>query len=473
MSQSELFLAQLDEALTSRAVYLAKQEIPVLKEACRTVQAAFTGIYKVLLEKGQIQEDQYQYEQKISDLKPPSSDPFSESDMYDQMNYRMAAFAGQLDFLNNFFFLSPETLTLKTIKSILSLLDYIHWHELSATSAHVMTRSLTLYLEKIKQGGDAMAINIMANSVKVLRDQQKSIKAMLKKISVYSRQNYKLMARMNVLAKMTLDPHRIQVDRQGTLQAIKFEFPVNWEGAPFYRELIEEILEEDYTPGGDALQKKILKSLEVKQKVVRKKKKNIDAELKQQLLSLVNEIAKAYIPLETIISRLDENSRLMDENLTTFAQKFNRWFNRVMRHKTEIHYEVNVSQLGKGKKKEKVNFTSYMNWLRMKANFYKSLNNPTGSSYTRAADSTPKQLEDFIDKNQQELKKILNRLTVLEGFFKEEAGPEIKSKVRGYKAELSQLKNIIGKILTGLKEYQVKVEEMEQMKNLGIDPNAE
>ena len=472
MSQSELFVAKLDEALMSRASVMTKDEIPTLKEQCRTFQASYMGLYKVFLEKGLIQEDQYDYEQKISDLKAPPSDPFPESDTFNQMNVRMQEYANQLDFLNSFFFMSPETLNLKGIKNILALINYFHWNEISLNSAHIMTRTLAAYLEKVKQTGDGMALNIVANSLKMQKEYSKSIKKYLKGISAYARQSYKLQCRMNVLNNMTLDPGRVQKDLSGTLQAIKFEFPVLWDGNPFYRELVEEILNEDYSSGGEALKDKILSELEVKQRTVKKKKIDKSVEMKKELLALVGEIAKVYIPMETIITRLDDNARLQDENLKGFTQKLSRWFSRVMLQKNEIFYEINTSTLGKGKKREKMNFTSYLNWLRMKSTFFKNLNNPTSTSYLRAAESEHEQLSDFLNKNQLELKKIINRLASLEQFFKEETDQEIRPKMKGYKAELQQMKLSVTKVVTGLKEYQVQLEEIEQLQALGINPDS-
>jgi len=470
MSQSDLYIAKLDEALMARASVMTKEEIPVLKEYCRIFQAAYTGIYKVFLEKGMIQEDQYDYEQKISDLKPPPSDSFSESDMFNQMNLRLQEYANQLDFLNSFFYMSPETLSLKGIKNLMNLIDYFHWGELSANSAHLMSRSLSIYIDKVKQTGDTLALNILANSVKVLMETQKKIKMILKKISGYARQNYKLMCRVNVINQMTLDPARINSDLTGTLQAIKFEFPLKWEGNPFFRELVEEILQEDYSPQKEQLQEKVLSTLKVAEKKVVKKKIDKSAVMKKELLVVVGELAKVYIPMETIITRLDENSRVLDENLKSLPQKISRWFQRVMMHKNEIYYEISTDSSGKGKSREKLNFTSYLNWLRMKSTFYKNLNNATSTSYMRAAESNLPQLEEFLEKNQQELKKIINRLSALERFFKEEADPEIRSRMRGYKAEIQQMKMIVGKMVSGLKEYLVQLEEMEQLKALGIDP---
>ena len=472
MSQSDLFVAKLDEALMGRASTMTKDEIPKLKDYCRTFQSSYMGLYKVFLEKGLIQEDQYDYEQKISDLKAPPSDPFSESDTFNQMNIRMQEYANQLDFLNSFFFMSPETLSLKGIKNILALINYFHWNELSINSAHIMTRSLAAYLEKVKQTGDTMALNIIANSLKMLKEHNKSIKKILKGISVYSRQNYKLQCRMNVLNKMTLDPIRIQKDFSGTLQAIKFEFPVLWEGNPFYRELVEETLNEDYSSEGDALKEKILKELEVTKKVVRKKKIDKSAEMKKELLILVAELAKVYIPMETIITRLDDNARVQDENVKGFTQKFSRWFSRVMLQKNEIYYEISTSSLGRGKKREKMNFTSYLNWLRTKSTYFKNLNNPTSTSYLRAAESDHPQLSDFLNKNQMELKKIINRLASLEQFFKEETDQDVRSRMKGYKAEIQQMKMVVTKVVTGLKEYEVQLEEIEQLQALGINPDS-
>ncbi len=473
MSQNELFHARLDEALTKRAMVMAKQDIPQLKDACRTFQAAYEGIYKVLLEKGILQQDQYNYEEKISDLTPPPSDSFTESEMYTQMNLRLSSLHAQLDFLNNFFFMSPDTLDLRAVKGILGLIDYIHWGDISLSSSHLMTRSVSIYLEKLKKASDSMALNIAANSIKVLREQNKNIKQILKKISTYAKENYKLSVRVNILSHMTLDPKRIHSDHNGTLQAIKFEFPVKWEGAPFFKQLVEEILEEDYGAQKEALQNGILKSLEVTEKVVKKKKRNLQAELKKDLMDVVHEMAKVYMPLETIITRMDTNSRLLDENPSSFSEKFSRWFKRVMLRKLEVYYDIQDTNSGKSRKKEHLNFTSYINWLRMKATFYKSLNNPKSQSYLRASESSCDELEEFLAKNQQELKRIHTKVSVLESFFKESAEGPLKNQVKGYRAELTQLKGMIGKVITGLKEYQARKEEMDQLRDLGIDPNAE
>ena len=472
MNQNELYTAQLDQVLTRRAAILLKEEIPALKEASRTFHAAFTGLYKVLKEKGLIQEDQYHYEQKISNLKVPPSDPFTDSEMFSQLSIRLSAYIAQLDYLNNFFFFSPDSLNLKNIKSILGLIDYFHWSNISVNAAHIMTRSLSSYLDKIKQAGDGMAINILSSSVKVLRDQNRIIKGILKKVSFYARQNYKLNARMNVLSQMTLDPKRTRSDRSGTLQAIKFEFPVRWKGAPFFRELIEEILDEDFGPDGEKLRQEVLESLEVKQKSVQKKKRNLDEELKKVLLDQLSELSTVYIPLETIIIRLDSNSRMMDENPASFTQKLSRWINRVMLKKNEVYYEIPVSHLGRGSKREKMNFTSYINRLRNKATFYKNLNNSSSPSYTRAAESSCPELDEFLMKNLQELKKMVNRLGNLEKFFRESAEGSVKTRIKGYSAEQTQLKWIISRVTTGLKNYQVRQQEIDQLKNLGIDPQA-
>ncbi len=472
MGDTQLYIAKLDDALVAKAAFLSKSEIPKIKEDCRTFQAAFSGLYKVFLEKGLIQEDQYDYEQKISDIKAPPSDPFPESDLQNQINLRLQEYMNQLDFLNNFFYISIESLNLRGIKNFLSLIDYFHWSEMSLNSAHLMTRSLAIYLDKVKQTGDGLAINIMANSLKVLKDLQKSIKMSLKGITLYAKQNYKLQCRMSVISQMTLDPARINRDLTGTLQAIKFEFPVKWEGNPFFRELVQEILEEDYSPRSAELQEKSLGALKVEEKVVKKKKIDKSAEMKKDLLKLVSELAKVYIPLETIIIRLDDNSHILDENLKSFTQKLSRWFNRVMLQKNEIFYDIQSSAHSGSKSREKINFTSYLNWIRMKANFYKGLNNPQSTSYMRAVESELPQLEDFLDKNQLELKKIINRLSSLELFFKETADPEAGKKVRGYKAELQQMKMVVGNVMSGLKEYQVQLEEIEQLKALGIDPES-
>ena len=68
MAENNDYLKTLADAISARADWLEKSELPKLKEELRAYHTGFASLYNLYLKKGLIHEDPYKQETKISEL---------------------------------------------------------------------------------------------------------------------------------------------------------------------------------------------------------------------------------------------------------------------------------------------------------------------------------------------------------------------------------------------------------------------
>ncbi len=110
------YLTTLEISLEKKREELEKREMTVLKEKIRLFTSAYEGIYNTFLKKGLISEDPYKYDQKISEITPPSAENILDSDKINQMSQRLSMYDSQLDFLNSFYEFSTNYITMSRLK---------------------------------------------------------------------------------------------------------------------------------------------------------------------------------------------------------------------------------------------------------------------------------------------------------------------------------------------------------------------
>ncbi len=75
MEGSGDFLQQLTDALSQRGQWLEGTQLPRLREAVQSYQTLFESIMAMLIKKGLLREDPYNYEQPQNDIVVPSDSP--------------------------------------------------------------------------------------------------------------------------------------------------------------------------------------------------------------------------------------------------------------------------------------------------------------------------------------------------------------------------------------------------------------
>jgi len=466
------FQNTLLEVIDRRREWLDRTEMPRLKEEFRVYQSAFSGLYQVLLKKGIIHEDPYKNEEKIGDLQIPSEKPFLENEKIDQMSMRLSHFEGQLDFLVSFYQFSLDYFTLERMKRILGLTKYFAWTNLSANSQYINTRSLVEIINLVKGGNDQFSVGLITDALQRLDKSSKEIIRILKELTDFQRENYKTELRIRFLDAMSLDPAVVFTRKDETLLQIKRKFAESISDRPFYPELVEEILREDYSGEGDNLKKDLLKRLEVAGEAPSTKKEQVS--FKTLLVEGLRGLGSLSFSLDDALRKLDENSALILSEKNSVWDKIRRVIQQMLNKESDpVQYAIEYLDPVKGTTKaENLNYTNFRLEVERKSRFLATLANRGSTAFKKLEAATDDQALEVLAKNIEELQSIHKVMAALDVYFKSEVSREDRERIRGIKPELSAIKNGIVKANQKRHEFISQKEEQEQMKRLGIKDEA-
>jgi hypothetical protein len=374
------------------------------------------------------------------------------------MSIRLSEYDNQLDFLVNFYQFSMDYLTLDKIKKILALVKYIDWVHFNNESSSTNTRVMADFLFQIKTGGDNMALTLINDALGELNRASSSIMVLLKELSDFNREDYKLQLRLNITSKLPA--------AEATTANIRKKFPAAMPKTPFYPDLVEEVIKEDYSKDGNALQERILKSLQVPD--TKPKIEKAPVSFKSFLIDGLLVIGSVASTLTEIAPKLDENDALLANRKKGFWQKVKRLIEQMMNKEPEpTIYTVECFDTIKGVNiKEKVNYTSFRGEMDRKARIMTGILRSGAAKLEAMQDE---QLITLLDRSIREIQPLHKTLTALDEFFKAEASSQDeRDKVKGIKPELATMKNAIIKANQKRHEYSAQKEEEEQLKRLGF-----
>lgn len=465
------YLQQLETALIEKHTELERQVLPGLKDNLRSFQSAFSSIHKLLMDKGLLQSDPYKYEQK-TDLSPPSADPFTESEALREISFRMTSYGSALDYANNFFHISADSLELPVIKRLLNLVQYIRFSDFSPNSSLIMTRSVSTMLEKVKALNDDMSNLVITSALGQLRDRTKEIKGALKKISLYQRERYKFKVRSMITSQIdTLNESTYREGKNEALLAIKVEFPTRMMDTPFYKELIQELLEEDYGDNKESLRSMAMHNLEVKKSAPQKKKVEKQFDVRKDLMKLLSLLASCSTQLSSCYSKLENNHRALFERKKSFGEALSYWLKNVFgsKKKGDIYELKVVDPMTSLKKNEIINYQNFTDALMGRIQSLRNLDTKTSALFLKLKEASEKQLFKFVEDSIHDIRSYHKRLEGFERFYKSITEKEIKPKIKSMKVDCDTLKYQIGTVTRTMSEVSATVEEEKQLKALGIE----
>jgi hypothetical protein len=456
------YIDTLQQALLAKKDTLERSELIKLKDELRIYQISFASLYNIYLKKKVIDEDPYKQDTKINEIEVPDSGGFQEAKRIEQLSIRLSNFDNQLDFLVNFYQLSVDFLNLERIKRIVGLVRYIDWISFSPDSQSLMTKSVTEMTNHSKAGVDPLTLSIIGESLSKLSKTTAASMNILKDLNTYYRENYKLNVRLNVTKDMSAG--------EATLENIKRKVHSAMPGSPFYRELVEEIIKEDYTESGIDLKDTVLNAL----RVVENKQKTAKAAVnfKAILLDGIVVIGGATNSLAEISGKLADNQEVMDSRKKTFFESLRELIRKITNAEPkEVIYTVDCLDVTKGVPvKEKVNFYQLMDEIEKKIRILGSF--VRGPAYNKLSAMTEEQIIGYLEKNVKDVQSYHRILSAIDDFFKANVQAEDRGKIKGIKPELSALKNTYIKANQLRYEYSAKKEEEEQMKRLGVGTGA-
>jgi hypothetical protein len=470
MEDAGLFLKRLEEAVEKRREYLDTQRLPQIKEAFHSFEILFESILNMLINKGLLREDPYKYDQRISEISVPSDEPFLDSEKRDEVSYRLSIFRNQIDYLNSSYQFSLSFLDMPRLKRISALLGYISWKSLSDMAKSPTNRALAQYLGKIRMGTDSMAAGIIKDTLVQLEKVLRQITSVLAEAISFHRESFKCEVRARVLPTLGLDAASVGSRRDEALHALKRGFSQTMPGRPYYPELVEEILVEDFAPDVQSRRDALLERLAVREKKKEEVKTREEIPNKEVLLEAVRILSRVGPDLSSTLQVLLENHMLMSGRRMGLGERIRRWLARsVSRREEELLYEVEYFEgADPSPKMEKINFFPFTEGVRKKAALLSSLAGKAAGQYQKLEAADEDQVLEFLSKQISELHVIHRRMNSLNTHFLSEVPRETRTRLRGIKIQLTAIRNGIVKANQRKHEYVSRREEAEQMKRLGI-----
>lgn len=472
MESTPGFTDSVEEGLRLRKAQLDSKDLPQLREQYKLFHSAFQGLYNVFLKKGIVQEDPYKYDTKLSEVTTPSEASFTEAEKADQMNSRLSAYEAQLDFLVNYYQFSTDFLDMGRVKRLLALTKYIAWNQCSPNSTNINTRVLAEFVSAVKATNDQLSTGLANDALMRLEQGLKAILGLLKELAGYHRETWKVELRRKLTDGLALEREWVVTHKDEAVRQIKRKFAIEWGEAPFYADLVEEILDEDYAQDAAAKRQALLKGLEAREekKATAKEEQNFKA----LLLDGVKILSSVSYQVSDASLKLQENHQLLRQGGKGFGEAFRRFVRKVFNvEEKEVVYEAEFPDPLTGQMKtEKIPFAGFVEELDKKSKLFQSLGARGSPASARLLSSTEEHVFSFLQKNLEELQSIHRRLGAMDTYFKSEVPREERERLRGIKVELATIKNSLIKANQKKHEYVSRKEELEQMRKLGVRTEA-
>jgi hypothetical protein len=459
MAQEE-FMTALKNAIDSRQTWFERSELPKLKEEFRTFHSSVSSLYLLFVQKGQITEDPYKNDMKLNDIGiPPESGAIAENSIRDQLGLRLSALDNQLDFLCNFYEYTIPQFSQNKIKIMLGIIRYIDWPRLTPESQSFTTRALAQVLTDARRSvvSEQVSAKLLTDSIHSLEKGTKVILSSLKQISDFNREIYKYDLRLRLTSKMS----------DANLANIKKRMAAEMPSVPFYQELVEEILNEDFSRDSDSLQEKLLNKLAV---AGEKKVTKGTVSFKPVLIDGLNAIGACSATLQEIKEKIEQNHDVLAAQAKGFFIKIKKLLAQMSNKESEpVIYELEYADPLKGAPvKEKLNYKIFYMELEKRISILVALA-LNGSASKKLSGMEENQLIEILHQNIKNVQKLHGTLTGLDEYFKKEVDKSERVKIKEIKPELSALKSAQAKAQEKLQEYNSLKEEDEQFKRLGID----
>lgn len=471
MDDRNEYYDKLITALENKAADLDRTTIPKLREHIHGFEASVSAIYRFLIDKSLLHNDPYKGERSVTEIQVPPTEPISDADITSEVSQRLSRYVSQWEFLVNLFHVSLDNLSLKTVKLLIDLLDYIRWTEFSVNSISQLTGALSRIVERVSWMNDPMAGKIMSSSATHLRELTNSIKFDLKIITVFLKEQYKLQVRQKITGTMNIDTEKYRRNPTLVMDNVKFEFSHKMKGSGLYKELIYELLEEDYGTAAVKLREAALDRLKVT-KAAAKKKKKTGPDNKAALMGILEKMARAGDPIQSSLVKMIENSRGIQERKKGLGERLSEIFLSLFgKSDNTVEYDIKIKDMVTGSVRlEVLDFSRFSGITMKRARALRELQDHNSPTYNNARSASPEQLQDYIEKNLNELKKIHRKLSGLDDYFQSKAVPEeLRENMKGSSLNLQSLKLVIAETMKALAEFRTRKEEEEQLRKLGID----
>jgi hypothetical protein len=469
MPDAEGFQERLASALETKRQFLEQKALPRLQESFHGFLNLYESLYGILLRKSLLQEDPYKYEQKISEVTVPAREAIQDSQKDEELSQRLSDFHRQLEFLNTYYQFTLDFLTLERLRRVIGLVQYVNWLHLVETAPDDTTATLAELITKVRLGTDSTATGILANALPQLEQQVRQILTLLKEVLGFQRQAYKLELRRRIVSarRRSLAGVYAEAPEQAYAQ-IKSQFQGEMRGEPFYRDLVLELLEEEFSEDSGRLQELALARLAVPEEKPQRQTQAPD--YRAVLLEAVRLMLPAGVHLGEALRKVEANQQLL-QGRRRLGGRVRRWLRRALRSRSSeqlisLRYFDSVSSTTRV---DKLNLQRFMVEMRKRITLFSALSTVGSAGHQKLQAAAEQTLLEFLTRNLGELQLAHRRLEGLSDMQRETAPAAERQRLKGIRIELSGLKNCIIRANRRRYDYVARKEEEAQLRKLGAE----
>ena len=383
------------------------------------LRSSFTAIYNVLVKKGVLRIDPYNYEERATAIEIPPDDPFIENERDVVLSVRLSHYLNQLAYLTDYADLTVDGLGLRETQQIAQLIQYINWQNLTENAARPTTRGLGELIAKIKRA-DALSSRIVEDAKGQLANAARQTLVILKRIQTYHRELYKLRIRHAVFHHRQIPacPPEQQQDR--VLSIIKANIKKLAPGEMFIRELIIEIFHENEPSRGPQIREALFSQLPTAPKNTPSKEKPID--LRPELLAVIGALAQCGPELERVVERLGETVVVFHDRPRPFSQRLGLILQRLAgRHAEHESYPIEyINPTDSARRTETVEYETFVTTTMRRAHAYREISSRHGNAWKIVESLSEEDLLTYTTKEMHDVARLTVRMSALETYFRAE-----------------------------------------------------
>ena len=470
MENNSNYYKEVESALTAKQEWFNKDYLPGMLENYRLIYTCVKNLNELLEKKSLVTPDPYKFEHKIVDVAVIETTPFKDGEISKVLGSRLSEYEMMLDFLCTYFHFSIENLDVTKIKSLMEFNACIDWKNVSQNGRNPNSRALAEVINNAKTNVSGVTINMISDSILKCGQQIEEINQKLSKVAEFQRELYKVRIRKDIFEHPDFNTEKAFSSPENEMAEIKRLYIKIIGKKNFYTDLIQEIINEDQAPNRADLQKAVLARLNIEAKQVKKAKAGPDP--REMLMNAVFALGPISPSLGQVYTKLEENFSVFFSAKKTFGAKLAAFFRKLfgLSEPARVCMVTVINPKTETKTQRKVVADEILGEIFRKSKTYSGIFSKS-VEYQKLNAASDDAVLVFLNKHIQENQTLFTTLYALDEYLKLNIEPERRSKIKGLKIDLDSYKNSIINVNKKRGEYVSYIEEIEQMKKLGISNN--
>ena len=462
-----IFTSQLETALMAKQSWFNSDKLQQLLEQYRLLHTCVRNLNEVLIKRSLIHPDPYKLETRISDIGLIETTPFTENEDAVVLGKRFSDYEMMLDFIGTYFRFSVENISISRIKTLLEFNESFDWSNLSSNSSKSNTRALASALTKARTNAPAVTISLINDSQEKCSKCCMHINSYLTELADFQKELYKGNLRKDIFEHPDFDKTKAFSSPEAEMSEIKRLYVKTTGKKTFYTDLVQEIIAEDQGPDRENLRKRLLAKLEIKIQESKKETRTVNPHY--LIMSAVFSMGVLGSIVGQMSVKLSDNFDLLFYVKKTLFKKFMEALRKALGLKEKDRScTILVTDPQSGVKSQlHVEVNAFLAQLSKLAHIYSGIASK-GNEYNKLNSMKDEDVLIFMNRHIQENQKLFTTINALDEHFKAHVEVLQRPKVKGLKIDLSSYRNAIIAVNKKRGEYVSAIEEIEQMKKLGI-----